>query len=63
MAIHKYITGQSVKFLPQRSEAGSPGIYTIVRLLPEVGSAPQYRIKAKVDGQERVVEEHRLIQA
>jgi hypothetical protein len=35
-------------------------MYTIVRLLPEEGNTPQYRIKAKTDGRERVVREDQL---
>lgn len=61
MSTHKYATGQNVKFSPHRSEDSSArGLYTIVRLLPEQGSTPQYRIKAKIDGRERVVREDQL---
>jgi hypothetical protein len=61
MAIHQYTVGQSVRFSPHRFEdATGRGVYTIVRLLPEVGSTPQYRIKAKTDGRERVVREEQL---
>jgi hypothetical protein len=61
MAAHKYRTGQSVQFSPHRHEDGSArGVYTIVRLLPEEGTVPQYRIKAKTDGRERVVREDQL---
>jgi len=61
MATHKYASGQNVRFSPHRFEDNSArGLYTIVRLLPNEGSAPQYRIKAKVDGRERVVREDQL---
>jgi hypothetical protein len=61
MAVHKYTPGQSVRFSPHRYEDNSArGIYTIVRQLPEEGSTPQYRIKAKTDGRERVVREDQL---
>jgi hypothetical protein len=61
MVMHKYATGQNVKFSPHRQEDhSSRGLYTVVRLLPEEGSTPQYRIKAKVDGRERVVREDQL---
>lgn len=61
MATHKYTPGQSVRFLPQRYEDGSSrGVYTIVTKLPEAGNVPQYRIKAKTDGRERVVREDHL---
>lgn len=59
--MHKYIQGQSVRFSPHRYEDSSArGTYTIVRLLPEEGNTPQYRIKAKTDGRERVVREDQL---
>jgi len=58
---HKYATGQNVRFSPSRFEDGSArGLYTVVRPLPEDGSTPQYRIKAKTDGRERVVREDQL---
>lgn len=71
MAIHKYAPGQTVKFSPDRLQARPSfglqerptfegGIYTIVRTLPEQGNTPQYRIKAKVDGPERVAREDQL---
>lgn len=61
MASHKYAVGQNVWFSPHRyQEGGARGLYTIVRLLPEEGNAPQYRIKAKTDGRERVVREEQL---
>ena len=61
MAAHKYATGQSVRFSPHRFEDnGARGVYTILRLLPEAGNMPQYRIKAKTDGRERVVREDQL---
>ena len=64
MSAHKYSPGQSVRFAPSRSEdGGARGLYTIVRLLPEVGTTPQYRIKAKTDGRERVVREDQLFRA
>jgi len=61
MAEHKFAVGQAVQFSPDRRDGGSArGRYTIVRLLPEEGSTPQYRIKSKTDGHERVVREHQL---
>jgi len=61
MATHKYAPGQTVRFLPSRGEDGSArGTYTIVTRLPEAGNVPQYRIKAKTDGRERVVREDQL---
>lgn len=61
MVTHKYSPGQSVRFSPGRGEDGSArGSYTIVTRLPESGNVPQYRIKAKTDGRERVVREDQL---
>jgi hypothetical protein len=61
MLQHKYSAGQNVKFNPDRyGEASARGAYTIVRTLPETAGALQYRVKAKVDGQERVVREDQL---
>ena len=61
---HKYAMGQSVRFSPNRQEDSSArGLYTVVRLLPAEGSTagtPQYRVKAKTDGRERVVREDQL---
>jgi hypothetical protein len=62
--MHKYVAGQSVRFSPHRYEDSSArGLYTIVRLLPDEAGAPQYRIKAKTDGRERVVREEQLLKA
>lgn len=61
MATHKFAPGQSVRFSPHRYEDGaSRGVYTIVMRLPEEGNIPQYRIKAKTDGRERIVREDQL---
>jgi antitoxin component YwqK of YwqJK toxin-antitoxin module len=61
MATHRYAPGQSVRLSPPRTDAGSArGVYTIVTKLPEEGNVPQYRIRAKADGRERVVRENEL---
>jgi hypothetical protein len=61
MAQYKYSIGQSVRFTPDRSaDASARGTYTIVRALPESGGILQYRVKARVNGQERVVREDQL---
>ncbi|HVB16054.1 MAG TPA: hypothetical protein VNF04_05955 [Stellaceae bacterium] len=61
MAAHKFNIGQAVQFSPDRRNDGSArGRYTVVRLLPEEGNVPQYRIKSKADGHERVVLEIQL---
>lgn len=61
MVQHKYSVGQSVWFMPDRNtDASARGTYTIVKTLPETGGVFQYRVKAKVDGRERVVREDQL---
>jgi hypothetical protein len=61
MATHKYAPGQSVRFSPGRGQDETArGVYTIVTKLPEEGRVPQYRIRAKMDGRERVVREDQL---
>jgi len=58
---HKFRIGQSVEFFPSRGvDHRSKGQYTIVLLRPLDGDAPQYRIRNKVDGHERIVREHEL---
>ena len=42
------------------SDGAARGVYTIVAKLPEEGNVPQYRIKAKTDGRERVAREDQL---
>jgi hypothetical protein len=61
MAQHKYSAGQSVQFSPDRNtDASARGEYTIIKTLPEAGGVLQYRVKAKTNGQERVVREDQL---
>ncbi len=61
MAEHKYSVGQSVRFTPDRNtDASARGAYTIVKTLPESEGVLQYRVKAKIDGRERVVREDQL---
>ena len=61
MAQHKYTVGQSVRFTPDRNtDQRARGAYTIVKTLPESGGVLQYRVKAKIDGRERVVREDHL---
>jgi hypothetical protein len=61
MSDHKFTAGQTVQFSPgwPRDNA-TGGQYTIVRLYPKVGNTPQYRIKSKRDGHERMVPEDQL---
>ena len=61
MAQHRYSVGQSVRYTPDRStDASARGTYTIVRALPESGGVLQYHVRAKMNGQERVVREDQL---
>ena len=60
-AEHKFGVGQSVQFFPGRGiDRRSRGQYTIVLLRPLDGGAPQYRVRNKVDGHERIVAENEL---
>jgi hypothetical protein len=61
MSEHKYRVGQAVEFNPERGvEHTSKGRYEVVRLFLGEGNSPRYRIKNKVDGQERMVGEGEL---
>ena len=61
MSDHKFAVGQSVEFSPDwLVDNTTKGQYTIVRLYPKTGTTPQYRIKSKRDGHERMVQEDRL---
>lgn len=61
MSDHKFAVGQNVEFSPDWPiENTTKGQYTIVRLYPKTGNIPQYRIKSKRDGHERMVQENRL---
>jgi hypothetical protein len=58
---HKFRVGQSVDFFPGRGvDHRAKGQYTIVLLRPLDGGAPQYRIKNRADGHERIVAENEL---
>jgi hypothetical protein len=58
---HKFRVNQAVQFFPNRSvDHKARGQYTIVRLAPMDGNTPQYRIKNKTDGHERMVRENEL---
>ena len=51
----------AVEFFPNRGvDHKARGRYTIVRLLPMDGNTPQYRVKNKTDGHERMVRENEL---
>jgi hypothetical protein len=53
---HKMKVGQSVVSTHQRQER--PDVYEVVRLMPEtVSGEPQYQIKGKSNGIQRVVRE------
>jgi hypothetical protein len=66
MVTHRFAVGQSVRFSPDRGqeqEQTKGARFKIVRLLPEVGNALQYRVKSEIGGQERVVREDQLARA
>jgi len=61
MLRHKFRIGQTVELFPGRLDRNVPrGIYTVQRLMPAEGREPQYRVKSKHDGHERVVIESQL---
>jgi hypothetical protein len=58
---HRYHAGQAVQFVPGRGvDHRAKGQYTVVRLLPMDGDTPQYRVKNKSDGHERMARENEL---
>ena len=61
MLDHKFHVNQVVQFFPNRGvDYKAKGQYTIVRLLPMDGNTPQYRIKNKTDGNERMARENEI---
>ena len=61
MSDQKFAVGQNVEFSPDWPiDNTTKGQYTIVGLYPKTGNIPQYRIKSKRDGHERMVQEDRL---
>ncbi len=61
MPIHKFAVGDRVTLLPDRLNANvRPGVYTIVRTLPETPQGCQYRAKNALDSHERVFDEAQL---
>lgn len=58
MALHIFAVGQRVQLAFGRSYGDAPpGIYTVVRLLPNGSNGHEYRVKSTRDGHERVVRE------
>lgn len=61
MASHSFAIGQSVELTLNRFEGTAPpGLYTVVRLLPNDASDREYRVKNVRDGHERVVRESQI---
>lgn len=60
LAMHKFAVGDLVHYKPMLRAMASPGLYGIVLLLPDDGSAPQYRIRSTTEAFERVVREFEL---
>ena len=64
MTTHKFMVGEAVSFSPDKGREYTRGErFEIVRLLPETGDAPQYRIKSQTNDHERVVREDQLAPA
>jgi hypothetical protein len=61
MRPHGFSVGQSVEFLPGKSDGNVPrGAYTILRLLPNDAADREYRVRNAADGHERVMRESQL---
>ena len=61
MVLHSFAVGQSVELVLSRFEGTAPpGMYTVVRLLPNDASDREYRVKNVHDGHERVVRESQI---
>ena len=61
---HRFKVGQTVVAPSSGPHALIPrGPHVIVRLLPQAGGEPQYRIRSTVDGLERVVLEGIIVRA
>jgi hypothetical protein len=60
MAKHKFQIGNVVELKQSIAVKAPPGPYEVVRLLPESGGIPIYRIKNGLDNHERVVDETHL---
>lgn len=58
--MHKFSIGDVVYYRPILRGAASPGLYDVVLLLPDDGSAPQYRIRSASEAFERVAREFEL---
>ena len=64
MTMHKFTVGEAVSFSPDKGQEHTRGdLFEVVRLLPEMGGAPQYRIKSQTKDHERVVREDQLAPA
>jgi hypothetical protein len=64
MTKYKFAVGEAVSFSSEKGQEHTRGeLFEIVRLLPEAGDAPQYRIKSQTNGHERVVREYQLAPA
>lgn len=64
MPLHSFAVGQRVELAFGRSDGDAPpGIYTVVRLLPNDSNDREYRVKSIRDGHERVVRESQIRRA
>jgi hypothetical protein len=57
----KFAVGDHVRVLPDRLNTNlRPGVYTIVKAMPETSQGRQYRAKNVMDNHERVLDESQL---
>ncbi len=57
---HKFKLGQTVTFIPAAAGVDRNAKFEVVRLLPSERGMNQYRLKALLDGHERVALESEL---
>ncbi len=61
MAQHRYAVGQRVEIGSGRGDAAPPpGLYTVIKRMPNDGTDREYRVKNAHDGHERVVRESQI---
>jgi hypothetical protein len=58
--LHKFKLGQTVTFLPSVNGVDRNAKFEIVRVMPSERGMNQYRLKALLDGHERVALENEL---
>jgi hypothetical protein len=61
MNIHRFAVGERVSITGRQSPVRAPGVYLVVRQLPDLGDGDkQYRLKSESERYERVAAESQL---